>query len=113
MGRRAKHKQGDPAPLREPNDSNSQKSSKRKAEDEGPKRSPKKVKATPNVASVKNKGKERESSGKSVKEKKPKDKGKKKDREDSLGWEDVDGDDDNLQAHAASVFLCLLENLRS
>jgi len=104
MGRRAKHKQGDPAPLRDSNGTNTFKPGKRKAEDEGPTRSPKKAKAAPGVASnvsVKGKGKEKQTSGKLGEEKKNKGKGKKKDREDSLGWEDVEEDDDNLEAHAA------------
>ncbi|KAF8517132.1 NOL1/NOP2/sun family-domain-containing protein [Gautieria morchelliformis] len=44
MGRRAKNKQGDPAPLHR-DSTNTKKPGKRKAEDDGPKRSPKKIKA--------------------------------------------------------------------
>ncbi|KAF8522206.1 NOL1/NOP2/sun family RNA met [Hysterangium stoloniferum] len=107
MGRRAKNKQGDPAPIRDFSNTDARKPTKRKAEDEGPKRSPKKVKSTP--ASTPAKGSFKNNKDASVRAVKPKNlsakerkKAKDGDREGSLGWEDVD--DGDLEAHAASLF---------
>lgn len=112
MGRRAKHKQGDPTPLQ--GDAGFVKAQKRKADkidDDGEegnaKRSPKKSKsAVTNRAHQKNvvsNGKEKKKGIKGKDTKKVKGKGKEEagsDDEDSLGWEDVE-DDGDLQAHAA------------
>lgn len=92
MGRRAKNKQGDPAPLRDPDTTSTEKLGKRKAEDDGPKRSPKKIKAASSDKSKsRGKVKHQKSNGKV--------KGKETVREGSLGWEDID--EGNLEAHAA------------
>lgn len=112
MGRRAKNKQGDPIPFHD--DTKFFKPEKRKANDEdedekNDRRSPKKPKSTTSVInSGQKKGSTNEkekNKGEGSKKGKGKGKGKKKKTgktgsdNDSLGWEDVE-DDENLQAHA-------------
>lgn len=110
MGRRAKNKQGEPAPLRNPDTANTKKSGKRKAEDDGPKRSPKKLKAGFGSVVAKDSDKKGKGGGREkgkAKVKAGKARGKENVREGSLGWEDVD--DGDLEAHAACVWSLSLE----
>jgi 25S rRNA (cytosine2870-C5)-methyltransferase len=97
MGRRAKNKQGDPAPLHDRDSARTKKPGKRKAEDDGPKRSPKKIKAT--SGSVAMNGDKSKSIGKAKVDRSNRKAEGKENREGSLGWEDMD--DGNLEAHAA------------
>lgn len=97
MGRRAKNKQGDPTPIRDPDITSTKKPGKRKAEDDGAKRSPKKIKAASGPLVNKGKGKENAKPQNSN----AKAKGKETIREESLGWEDIGDEDGILEAHAA------------
>lgn len=102
MGRRAKNKQGEPAPLKEFDETSSRRSEKRKAEDDGLKRLPKKSKPSAGVKHTSKKGVT------FTKDTKGKSKAKNVDEEESLGWEDIEDDDEDLKAHAACV-LCSIQ----
>jgi hypothetical protein len=109
MGRKAKTKQGDPPSIHD----NTDQPLKRKAEDEGSKRTPKKVKSTPIKGSIKSNGKRKDTSTKAVGTKnsssKKTRKSKDNDSDSSLGWEGVDEGD--LKAHAAYVLFILFRPL--
>lgn len=95
MGRRAKNKQGDPAPLDESRLLSKLTNSKRKADGESPERAPKKSKRSEDSQRVQTKNPANKSKGKESKPQKPSKKGKKSENIfEEEEWGGIDGDEE-------------------
>lgn len=95
MGRRAKNKQGDPAPLDESRLLSKHTNSKRKADEESPERAPKKSKRSEDSQRVQTKNAANASKGKESKPQKSSKGGKKsKDNLENEEWFGIGGDEE-------------------